>query len=355
MKYVDKTYIRLVSSYLDRFKETSSEVYNFRCPYCGDSDKSRTLARAYLFESDDTYLFKCHNCGHPTNLQQFIKDQSFSLYTEYRKDKLLSRGKPKPEPTVKIDTSTIKTNNGAVFSVGSHVGNKIIKSLDNADIIGTTRDYLYNRDIPRAKVPSLYHVANINYVTQQIPKYKDKKFMDVSAIAIPFIDADGIVTHIQFRMFEGTMRYMTLECETGAIKIFGLDTVDKNKMVYVFEGPFDSMFCNGIALANGSLHTFIPYLNKHFKNYTLVYDKDLVSNKDILASLKKSIVNGCNVLLYDTVIIDSDAKDLNDMVSDGLITDTDSYLLNNTYKGFKATMYLDRIKQIDKHASPFSM
>ena len=52
MKYVDKTYIRLVGSQLEQFKETGRENYKFRCPYCGDSDKRKNLTRGYLFEKD---------------------------------------------------------------------------------------------------------------------------------------------------------------------------------------------------------------------------------------------------------------------------------------------------------------
>lgn len=356
MKYIDKTYIRLVSPYLDRFQDTGNEVYKFRCPYCGDSEKSKTLARAYLFEVDDTYIFKCHNCGHPTSFQRFLKDQSFNLYTEYRKEKLMCRGSNKRKRTThkEIDNSAIKTNTSSKFKTQLSPGNKALKNIHRADSITRSNDYLCGRNIPKDRIHNLYYTEDINFVTKILPKYASKKFMSMDAIVIPFIDSNGIVTHLQFRMFDGKLRYMTLECVADVIKIYGLDTVDANEMVYVFEGPFDSMFCNGIAVANGALHTFIPYLEQHFKNYTLVYDKDLVSNKQVFASVQKAINSNCNVLLYNTEIVNSTAKDLNDMVSDGLITDVDNYLLNNTYKGFKAKMYLDRIKQINKTASPFS-
>lgn len=355
MKYIDKMYIRLVSPYLDRFKETSSEVYQFRCPYCGDSEKSKTLARAYIYITDDKYKFKCHNCGHTASFYQFLKDQSFTLFTDYRKDKLMSRGKPAPVEKRVIDKDSVKTNTSSVFKKQLSPGNKALKTIHAAHTIKKSYDYLRSRNIPEEKIKSLYYTEDINFVTKLLPKYKDRKFIPADAIVIPFINSDGIVTHIQFRLFDGNLRYMTLECIPDNVKIYGMDTIDKSEMVYVFEGPFDSMFCNGVAVANGALHTLIPHLSKELNEYTLVYDKDLVSNKQVFASLQKAINSDCNVLLYDTEIINSAAKDLNDMVSEGLITDVDNYLLNNTYKGFKAKMYLDRIKQINKTASPFSL
>ena len=37
---VDTKYISLASSQLDKFKRKNSYLYNFRCPYCGDSKKN---------------------------------------------------------------------------------------------------------------------------------------------------------------------------------------------------------------------------------------------------------------------------------------------------------------------------
>ena len=37
--FVDTKYIGLLSSKLSQFKKKSGNLYNFRCPYCGDSEK----------------------------------------------------------------------------------------------------------------------------------------------------------------------------------------------------------------------------------------------------------------------------------------------------------------------------
>ena len=64
MYYIDQKYLLLVSPQLKLFKKKSDGLYNFRCPYCGDSQKSRTKARGYVFRKKNDLFYKCHNCGH---------------------------------------------------------------------------------------------------------------------------------------------------------------------------------------------------------------------------------------------------------------------------------------------------
>ena len=57
--------------------------YRFRCPYCGDSQKSKMKARGYVVEKWGKQLFKCHNCGLSKSFDQFLKDMDADLYAEY--------------------------------------------------------------------------------------------------------------------------------------------------------------------------------------------------------------------------------------------------------------------------------
>ena len=57
--------------------------YRFRCPYCGDSQKSKMKARGYVVEKWGKQLFKCHNCGLSKSFDQFLKDLDAQLYAEY--------------------------------------------------------------------------------------------------------------------------------------------------------------------------------------------------------------------------------------------------------------------------------
>ncbi|MGB9623039.1 MAG: DNA primase, partial [Candidatus Bathyarchaeia archaeon] len=92
MDHIDYKYVLLTSSRLDLFKDIGNGVYNFRCPFCGDSKIHRNKARGYLFPVDDTVMYKCHNCGKSTNLSNFLAEIDHGLYTQYKLEKF---GKPK--------------------------------------------------------------------------------------------------------------------------------------------------------------------------------------------------------------------------------------------------------------------
>ena len=80
--YVDLKYINILSARLEQFKQKGKNLFNFRCPYCGDSQKDKTKARGYLYAVKNDMFYKCHNCGIGTNMPNFIKDRDQKLYSE---------------------------------------------------------------------------------------------------------------------------------------------------------------------------------------------------------------------------------------------------------------------------------
>jgi hypothetical protein len=46
----DSKYVRLISSRLRNFKQKKDYLWNFSCPFCGDSQKNKTKARGYAFQ-----------------------------------------------------------------------------------------------------------------------------------------------------------------------------------------------------------------------------------------------------------------------------------------------------------------
>ena len=67
---------------LGKIQELPSS-YCFRCPYCGDSQKSQSKARGHVVEKWGKRFFKCHNCGLSKTFDQFLKDMDADLYAEY--------------------------------------------------------------------------------------------------------------------------------------------------------------------------------------------------------------------------------------------------------------------------------
>ena len=73
MDIIDSKYIGLVSSRLEKFKRVKPNLYNFRCPICGDSQKHKNKARGYFYQVKVNTNFKCHNCGASLSFNNFLK------------------------------------------------------------------------------------------------------------------------------------------------------------------------------------------------------------------------------------------------------------------------------------------
>ena len=81
--YIDLKFINDLSGRLSQFKKKTDYLFNFRCPHCGDSQKSKTKARAYFYRVKNDMFFKCHNCSASHNLANFIKLVDRPLYDHY--------------------------------------------------------------------------------------------------------------------------------------------------------------------------------------------------------------------------------------------------------------------------------
>jgi hypothetical protein len=112
------------------------------------------------------------------------------------------------------------------------------------------------------KIPS-----NVQYKLYFCPKFKEwvnsflpDKFPDIekdeSRLILPFIDRDKNFFGCTGRSLSKTssIRYITILSDENKPKVFGLDSVNFDKTVYVFEGPIDSMFIpNSIAMCGSDL------------------------------------------------------------------------------------------------------
>ena len=122
-----------------------------------------------------------------------------------------------------------------------------------------------------------------------------------------------------------------------APKIYGLDKVQKNKSVYITEGPFDSTFIsNSIALcgADGDIDKW------GVSNPVWIYDNE-PRNREILSRISRVIEMGQKVIIWPSTIKE---KDVNDMILSGL--DVQSVIESNTYSGLEAKLKFTTWKKI---------
>jgi hypothetical protein len=122
-----------------------------------------------------------------------------------------------------------------------------------------------------------------------------------------------------------------------APKIYGLDEVEKNKTVYITEGPFDSTFVhNSIALcgADGDIGKW------GISRRVWIYDNE-PRNSEIVRRIQSKIESGESVVIYPKTIVE---KDINDMVLSGL--DIQTMIESNTYSGLEAKLKFTTWKKI---------
>ena len=81
--YIDLKFIMMISPRLEKFKRVRDNLFNFRCPYCGDSLKFRNKARGYFYKKKNDFLYKCHNCGKGTTFGKVLELIDPDSYKEY--------------------------------------------------------------------------------------------------------------------------------------------------------------------------------------------------------------------------------------------------------------------------------
>ena len=79
----DTKFLNFLSSRLDRFKRVRDNLWNFRCPLCGDSTKNKRKARGYVYQKQTDLFYKCHNCGSGLSIGNLIKEIDSNLHKQY--------------------------------------------------------------------------------------------------------------------------------------------------------------------------------------------------------------------------------------------------------------------------------
>lgn len=347
MDYIDLKYSRLVSSYLTGWKEVSRTVQAFRCPYCGDSNKSKSKTRGYFYEFEGECMYKCHNCGASQGLLKFLKEISPALATDYIFERFKTKGDG--------NGSALAEN---MFATDMR-GLKQIKVslLDETCVRAKTLSddhhalkYLRGRLIPEDQIARLYYCTDVTKIADQLPEYKDREAQipKKDAIIIPFIDDKDNLMYLQCRFFSEEFRYLTMQVDENGMKLWGLDRIDWSKDVYVCEGPFDAMFLdNCCAVAGASIMSIVKYIrDRAKKDVVLIFDKDYRTNYEVHSQMIKAVEAGNKIVIYDNQF---EAKDLNAYIEDGHTkSQLRDYVETRTFSGLMAKLELTKIRQPKK-------
>ena len=328
MDFVDSKYVNLISSRLEKFKRVKANLYNFRCPVCGDSSKNKTKTRGYLYPIKNNTNFKCHNCGSSMSLNNFLKYLDPILHKQYVMEKFQEGHSGKNFPTPNPDFNEFKCKKPVFKSK-----RKLL--LPKASEDKNAKEYLVKRKLDPEK---FYYTATFKKWSNTLTKAFSSTSYDDARIVIPLYTADGDLFGFQGRSL-GTskVKYITIMLNDEHPKVYGMDTIDINKTVYVVEGPFDSTFINnGIAMCGAD----VDLDTLQIKDLVYVYDNE-PRNKEICARIKKAIEQGKKVVIFPSRIME---KDINDMVLAGY--DVNSMLESNTYQSLTANIKYNEWKRL---------
>ena len=324
MDIIDSKYIGLISSRLEKFKRVKPNLYNFRCPLCGDSQKHKNKARGYFYQVKTNTNYKCHNCGASLSFNNFLKQIDTTLHKQYVMEKF-KEGHAGGRNFV-VDEPK--------FDFKKPVFRKKL-DLPRASEVPIAKDYLERRKLDPSK---FFFTNKFKEWTNTHKKTFDSITRDESRIVIPLYDDKNNLIGFQGRsLVPNSVKYITVMINEEAPKIYGLDKVETEKPIYILEGPFDSTLVeNSVAMCGSDLdiRTF------GWCNYIWVFDNE-PRNREIVERISKTINRGDQVVIWPSNI---EEKDVNDMKLGG--HDVMSVLQSNTYSGLKAKIKFNYWKKI---------
>jgi len=328
---IDRKFLLFISPKLERFAQKKADLYNFRCPICGDSQKHKHKARGYIYKKKNDYYYKCQNCGIGHTFYNFLNFVDPSLVKEYSLERYKDNGhknQNSPAPKAK-DFSFTKP----VFKKTETIKN--LESIESLSDIHYAKQYVIGRKIPQSAWKHLYYAEDFKkFIDYLVPNHEKQLKEDDPRLVIPFFDNEGNITAVQGRALKDSkIRYITIKIAEENIKLFGMNTVDSTKKIYVTEGPIDSLFlANAVATADANLSNAGNYYDK--ENLVLVFDNE-PRNKELLKIVEKSIKEGYNVCIWPHL----EYKDINEMILSGMTqTEIQGIIDSNTFSGLRANM-----------------
>jgi transcription elongation factor Elf1 len=332
----EKYHISMLGQYLEKFKKKTENSWTFRCPSCGDSQKNKNKTRGYIFHDskNDGYVVKCHNCGYFSDLKNFIREfTDNSFYRNYISDRY--RAKSSSSYLIK-DTPIVKE----IESID--LFDTFCRASESKDCIS----FLKKRKIPSEVWDTLYYTHNTKKLFDVFPNQLEEEFkekIDCARLIIPFYKPCGELFAIQARSLNNfSMRYITFKIDSEYPLIYNLNKYDRNNLVFVTEGPIDSMFLpNAIAVAGSDFARICDFVDK--ENSIIILDNE-PRNYEIIKKYEKFITMGYKVFIWNSKIKE---KDINDLIltecSSNVIVD---FIKKNSWCSHRAKLELTKWRKV---------
>ena len=267
--------------------------------------------------------FKCHNCGASLSLNNFIKKLDTTLHKQYTLEKFkeghTGRSFVVDEPEFNFKKPVFKKK----------------LNLPKASENPVANNYLVKRKLNPEK---FYYTDKFKEWSNTQKQTFDSTYRDEPRIIIPMYDTEKNLIGFQGRsLVPNSVKYITVMLDDDSPKLYGLETIDEEKPIYIVEGPFDSTFVeNAVAMCGSD----VDIRSLGWGDHIWVLDNE-PRNREIVNRIAKLIDRGEKVVIWGNNIVE---KDINDMVLAG--HDVMSMIKLNTYSGLEAKVKFNSWKKV---------
>lgn len=337
--HVDIAWINRLSYSLTRFKKVKTDVYNCRCPVCGDSKKNKRIGRFYFYKKKQQMNVMCHNCGYSKSLFNFIKEQFPFDFDEYKKETIFDSFKPReltkvgqnrPAVTLQDDSESVLEELSEAHSVENVLSDCVnMSDLPDGHFAKT---YLLGRSFSEKELERLYFSDNFKSVAAKLNEESADKLPEKeSRIIIPFVNEYGQVEMLQGRSLDPNARikYVSIKVNDEVEKVYGLYEANRDRTTYCVEGPFDSLFVdNCLASCDANL--------TRVDADVFIWDNQ-PRNKDVLKYMEAAIEAKKKVVIWP--FVPKEKMDINDLIKKGVTREQlMKTIKKSTYSGLTARM-----------------
>jgi len=329
---IESKYVRLLSHRLRNFKQKNDYLWNFSCPFCGDSQKNLTKARGYVFQKGTNLFYRCHNCGVSTNVGNLIKHMDNSLHKEF----VLERYKSGESGFSNFKEPTFDIPSPRFDKVEKQ---KIFEHAEWCDKLPSGHfclEYLTKRKIPQKFHSKLLFTQHYKQFCDALVPNHGKTVVDDARLVIPFYDKYNDLIAVSGRALETsdkTLRYVTLRTNDSKDKLlYGMDRVNLSETVKIVEGPIDSLFLTN-CIASGDANLVLTADEISSDKKVLIFDNE-PRNKEIVKMMQNAIRLGNDIVIWPDTI---EGKDINEIILGGITSDElEGIISSNTFSGLQA-------------------
>ena len=346
MSYIDTMYLRLISGSLRNFKQKKENLFNFSCPVCNDSKTNKHKARGYVYLKSGKLRYTCHNCPARMSVGELIKYVNPFLYKEYVMEKY-KEGEYKSSGDIpKTRNMNFNVPNLKFDLIQEEIPHEHMEVVFNLPDDHICKKYIISRKIPEEYYKKLFYTPKYKQFADSLFPGNDKNICDDERLIIPFYDEYEKIVAITGRALGNCsekVKYITIREKDSENKLlYGLDRIDKNKIINIVEGPLDSLFLDN-CIASSDANLMLAANELKCQECLLIFDNEC-RNKEIVKLMTRALKKNYKIVIWPDTL---PYKDINEMIIAGLeARNIKNIIKQNTYSGLQGIMHLNGWKKI---------